>query len=153
MFFRGGCKSSKEFLYRDELQQWSERPDLDVQLTVDVGDDSWKGNVGVVTTILDDIDMDCSNGIAILCGPPIMMKFATAKLSEMGFQDSNIYLSMERNMSCGIGKCGHCRIGTYYACYDGPVFSYEKIKGLSRPLGVTGGTVNAYQRAPNDEQC
>lgn len=128
LFFRGGCKSAKEFLYKDELQQWAERQDLDIQLTVDVGDASWKGHVGVVTTILDDIDMDCSNGIAIVCGPPIMMKFATAKLSARGFQDSNIYLSMERNMSCGIGKCGHCRIGTYYVCHDGPVFSYDKIK-------------------------
>jgi len=128
LFFRGGCKTAKEFLYKDELQQWAERQDLDVQLTVDVGDASWKGHVGFVTTILDDIDMDCSNGIAIVCGPPIMMKSATAKLSARGFQDSNIYLSMERNMSCGIGKCGHCRIGTYYACHDGPVFPYGKIK-------------------------
>jgi NAD(P)H-flavin reductase len=72
--------------------------------------------------------MDCQNGIAIVCGPAMMMKFATAKLSEMGFQDGNIYLSMERNMSCAIGKCGHCRIGLYYACQDGPVLSYDKIK-------------------------
>ncbi len=128
LFFRGGCKSAKEFLYKDELQQWAERQDLDIQLTVDVGDESWKGHVGVVTTILDDVDMDYPNGVAIVCGPPIMMKFTTSKLAEMGFQDRNIYLSMERNMSCGIGKCGHCRIGTYYACYDGPVFSYDTIK-------------------------
>ena len=95
---------------------------------MDVGDASWKGHVGVVTDILDPIGMDCQNGIAIVCGPAMMMKFATAKLSDMGFQDSNIYLSMERNMSCAIGKCGHCRIGRYYACHDGPVFSYDKIK-------------------------
>lgn len=128
LLFRGGCKSSQEFLYKEELHQWAERPDLDVQLTVDVGDVSWKGHVGVVTTLLDDLDMDCSKGVAIVCGPPIMMKFTTAKLSEMGFQDQNIYLSMERNMSCAIGKCGHCRIGVYYACMDGPVFSFDKVK-------------------------
>jgi len=84
--------------------------------------------VGVVTTILDDVEMDYASGIGVVCGPPIMMKFATLKLLEMGFREQNIYLSMEKNMSCGIGKCGHCRIGTYYACTDGPVFSYDKIK-------------------------
>lgn len=128
LLFRGGCKSSKELLYRKELEQWGERQDLDIQLTVDEGDASWKGHVGVVTTLLDDVGMDCSKGVAIVCGPAIMMKFATAKLAEMGFQDRNIYLSMERNMSCGIGKCGHCRIGTYYVCHDGPVLSYDKVK-------------------------
>jgi len=128
LLFRGGCKTAKDLLYKHELEQWGKKPDLDIRLTVDVGDDSWKGHVGVVTDILDPIDMDCQNGIAIVCGPAMMMKFATAKLSEMGFQDSNIYLSMERNMSCAIGKCGHCRIGHYYACHDGPVFSYDKIK-------------------------
>jgi len=128
LLFRGGCKSPQEFLYKDEIQQWAQRPDLDVALTVDVGDPSWKGNVGVVTTLLDDLDMDCQNGVAIVCGPSIMMKFTTAKLSELGFQNQNIFLSMERNMSCAVGKCGHCRIGLYYACHDGPVFSYDKIK-------------------------
>jgi NAD(P)H-flavin reductase len=101
---------------------------LDVQLTVDEGDVSWKGPVGVVTTLLDDLDIEYPNGVAIVCGPPIMMKFTTEKLTELGFQDRNIYLSMERNMSCAIGKCGHCRIGIYYACHDGPVFCYDKIK-------------------------
>ncbi len=128
LIFRGGCKSSKELLYKQEFEQWAERSDLDIQLTVDVGDDTWKGHVGLVTTLLDDVDVDCSEGIAIVCGPAIMMKFATAKLSEMGFQDRNIYLSMEKNMSCGIGKCGHCRLGTYYVCHDGPVFPYERVK-------------------------
>jgi NAD(P)H-flavin reductase len=74
--------------------------------------------------------MNHSDGIAIVCGPPIMMKFATKKLQELGFRDTNIYLSMEKNMSCGLGKCGHCRLGTYYACKDGPVFQYEKIKNF-----------------------
>ncbi len=128
LLFRGGCKSSKELLYRQELEQWGERQDLDIQLTVDEGDASWKGHVGVVTTLLDDVDINFSKGVAIVCGPAIMMKFATAKLSELGFQDRNIYLSMERHMSCGIGKCGHCRIGTYYVCHDGPVLSYDKVK-------------------------
>jgi sulfite reductase subunit B len=128
--FRGGCKSVKELLYHQELEEWARREDLDVRLTVDEGDASWKGPVGVVTKILDDVALDYRQAVAIVCGPPIMMKFVTRKLEEMGYQDRNIYLSMEKNMSCGIGKCGHCRIGTYYVCQDGPVFSYEKIKGF-----------------------
>jgi len=128
LLFRGGCRSAQDLLYRQELAQWAKRDDLDMELTVDAGDTSWKGHVGVVTMLLDDIDMDCHEGIAIVCGPPLMMRFVTMKLVEVGFQDHNIYLSMERNMSCGFGKCGHCRLGTYYVCKDGPVFSYDKIK-------------------------
>jgi len=130
LYFRGGCKTPKEMVYRSETDEWAKRDDLDLRLTVDHGDDKWKGNVGVVTTIFDDIRVDCKEAIAVVCGPPIMMKFATLKLLDMGFQEDNIYLSMEKNMSCGIGKCGHCRLGTYYACKDGPVFQYSKIKGF-----------------------
>ena len=128
LLFRGGCRSPEELLYRQELDQWAKREDLDIELTVDTGNASWKGNVGVVTRILDDINMDCRKGIAIVCGPPMMMKFVSLKLQEMGFRDRYTFLSMERNMCCGIGKCGHCRLGTHYVCQDGPVFSYDKVK-------------------------
>ncbi len=128
LYFRGGCKSPGEFLYRREIEGWTQRPDLQVELTVDRGDATWTGPVGVVTTILDSAEMDYPNGIAIVCGPPIMMKFATMKLLQMGFQEENLYLSMEKNMSCGIGKCGHCRLGVHYPCQDGPVFRYDMIK-------------------------
>jgi sulfite reductase subunit B len=128
LYFRGGCKSAKELLYRQELDEWGKRQDWNVEISLDKEDASWTGRVGLVTALLDDIDMDCSGGVAVVCGPPIMMKFVTLKLVEMGFQDQNIYLSMERNMSCGIGQCGHCRLGIYYVCKDGPVFSYDKIK-------------------------
>jgi sulfite reductase subunit B len=131
LFFRGGCKAPSEFLYRKEIESWGKRPDLNIQLTVDKGDESWKGPVGVVTTILDSAQMDYKNGIVVLCGPPIMMKFGAKKVVEMGFKEENMYLSMEKNMSCGIGKCGHCRLGTHYCCKDGPVFRYDKIKGLA----------------------
>jgi sulfite reductase subunit B len=130
LFFVGGCKNPAEFLFRKEIEEWKKRDDLKMTLTVDKGDDSWKGNVGLVTTVLDQIKMDYSKGIAVVCGPPIMMKFTAKKLLEMGFQETCLYLSMEKNMSCGLGKCGHCRIGTYYACKDGPVFRYDKIKNF-----------------------
>jgi sulfite reductase subunit B len=131
LFFRGGCKTPKDFLYKKETAEWAKRDDIDVVLTVDTldgGNGEWKGKVGLVTTVLDGIKIDKKIGIAVVCGPPIMMKFTTKKLIEVGFKDVNIYLSMERNMSCGIGKCGHCRIGPYYVCKDGPVFRYDKVK-------------------------
>ncbi len=131
LYFRGGCRKPGELLYRDEMKGWAQRDDLNMVLTVDEGDDTWDGPVGVVTTILDDVDMDVASGVAIVCGPPIMMKFATFKVLEMGFADENIFLSMEKNMSCGIGKCGHCRLGEYYCCKDGPVFRYSQIKDYS----------------------
>lgn len=127
LLFRGGCKTPRDFLYRQEIEGWARRGDLDLLLTVDQGNGDWKGHVGVVTTILDGIEMDYPQGIAVVCGPPVMMKFSTRKLLDLGFRPQNIYLSMEKNMSCGIGKCGHCRIGTYYACKDGPVFRYDRI--------------------------
>lgn len=130
LFFRGGCKNPSEFLYRQEIESWVTRRDLNMMLTVDKGDETWKGNVGLVTTILDNVNVNRKSGFVVVCGPPIMMKFATKKLLEMGFAEDRIYLSMEKNMSCGLGKCGHCRIGAYYACKDGPVFQYDKIKNL-----------------------
>jgi NAD(P)H-flavin reductase len=129
VLFRGGCKNPYEFLYRKEIESWRQRPDLDMDLTVDKSDDpTWTGKVGLVPKLLDDLGMDCRQGIAIVCGPPIMMKFVTKKLLELGFPDANIYLSMEKNMSCGLGKCGHCRIDRFYACKDGPVLRYDQIK-------------------------
>ncbi|MDD4909694.1 MAG: FAD/NAD(P)-binding protein [Candidatus Omnitrophica bacterium] len=128
LFFRGGCRSPKELVYKEESKEWAKRKDFDIEITVDKGDEEWTGHVGLVTALLDKVDMDYKSGIGVVCGPPIMMKFATRKLLELGFKESNIYLSMEKNMSCGIGKCGHCRIGTYYACKDGPVFKYSQIK-------------------------
>ncbi len=81
-------------------------------------------------SLFESAKMDYKKGIAILCGPPIMMKFGAKKILEMGFKEENVYLSMEKNMSCGIGKCGHCRLGTYYCCKDGPVFKYCDIKNF-----------------------
>lgn len=132
LYFRGGCKNPAEFLYRKEVESWSKLKNLDICLTVDkdIKGSKWKGNVGLVTSILDDLDVDLKNSFVVVCGPPMMMKFTTLKLLEMGFKDKQIYLSMEKNMSCAIGKCGHCRIGTYYACKDGPVFRYDMIKNF-----------------------
>jgi NAD(P)H-flavin reductase len=130
LLFRGGCKSPEDFLYKQELIGWTKQKGLDVRLTVDKAEKKgeWNFDVGLVTTILDDLKVDKKQAFAIICGPPIMMKFCTKKFLELGFSEKHLYLSMEKNMSCGIGKCGHCRIGTYYACKDGPVFRYDTIK-------------------------
>lgn len=130
LVFCYGARSPSDIVYRDAiLNEW---PKLDrrigFRITVDRGDDSWKGNVGLVTTTLDNLDVQIPNSVAVVCGPPIMMKFSTLKLLWLGFKPEQIYLSMEKNMSCGIGKCGHCQLGKYYVCRDGPVFSYDQIQ-------------------------
>lgn len=127
---RYGAKTSQDIIYKEEVKAWSRNNKIDVVLTVDKGDETWKENVGVVTTILNSKDVNTKEAVTIVCGPPIMMKFATFKLLELGFREENIYLSMEKNMSCGLGKCGHCRLGEFYVCKDGPVFTYDRIKHI-----------------------
>ncbi|MBL7069026.1 MAG: FAD/NAD(P)-binding protein [Candidatus Omnitrophica bacterium] len=128
IYLKYGAKTPPDIMYKDEVDRWSKDGRSDVKLTVDAGDAKWKGNVGLVTTILEDLKIDLNKSVSVVCGPPIMMKFVTFKLLEIGYKPEDIYLSMEKNMSCGIGKCGHCRIGNSYACKDGPVFSYKTIK-------------------------
>jgi len=126
---RFGARTPQDFIYKDTLfGSWQKIAGVDIKLTVDNADDGWDGNVGVVTTILDSKDVDIKNAVAVVCGPPIMMKYATFKLLEFEFAPKDIYLSMEKNMSCGIGKCGHCMLGKFYVCKDGPVFTYDQIK-------------------------
>ena len=126
-----GARTPKDIVYKNEIDSWRTKArHIDIEITTDIGDEVWKGNVGLVTTILKKESVDVNNAAAIVCGPPIMMKFVTFKLLDLGFKDSDIYLSMEKNMSCGIGKCGHCRVGPYYACKDGPVFTYDRIRDL-----------------------
>ena len=127
---RYGSRTSRDIVYKALIPEWAKRDKVDVLVSVDVGDDSWQGNVGLVTTVLDNTGVDYANAVAIVCGPPIMMKFVTLKLLDLGFQPPDIYLSMEKSMSCGLGKCGHCRIGKFYACKDGPVFTYEQLKDI-----------------------
>ena len=128
VLLRYGARTPKDTLYRKLLLRWSKK--IDVATTVDVAEDGYKGNVGLVTTILKDFPVDVKQAVCVVCGPPIMMKFTTLKLLDLGFKPANIYLSMEKNMSCGLGKCGHCRIGRYYVCKDGPVFTYDKLKDI-----------------------
>ncbi len=134
IYIRYGARTPKDIVYRYLLPEWQKEKKVDILLTVDVGDDEWKGRVGVVTTILDEIPVDIKITPAIVCGPPLMMKFTTMRLVEAGFKDTNIYLSMEKNMSCGIGKCNHCRVGRFYVCKDGPVLTWKDVKDIEDPF-------------------
>lgn len=131
---RYGARTSKDIIYKDQIGVWSKHEKTDIHMTVDIGDKDWKGHVGLITTILDkDMGIDIQNSVAIVCGPPIMMKFVTIKLMDIGYAPENIYLSMEKNMSCGIGKCNRCKIGKMYVCLDGPVFTWDQVKDIPDP--------------------
>lgn len=125
-----GAKTPEDIIYKDEIQEWKKNENLEVHLSVDKPDKNWKDTVGVVTVLLDKIKVDTKEAAAIVCGPPIMMKFGATELLDRHFPPQNIYLSMEKNMSCGIGKCGHCMMGKYFVCKDGPVFTLDQIEHI-----------------------
>lgn len=125
-----GARSPQDLLYRKELAAWARQRDTQVLITVDYGGMNWRGHVGVVTTLFKYARLKPSNSTAMVCGPEIMMRFVTLELESQGLDRSNIYLSMERNMKCGVGFCGHCQYGPHFICKDGPVFSYEQMRPL-----------------------
>ncbi len=123
-----GTKQPCERLFTDECCKWGDCSEVDCFLeTVDKADENWDGNVGVITTIMPSVSTDPNTTKAIVCGPPIMYKFVIMELEKMGFSHENIYVSLERHMKCGVGKCGHCQINGLYACQHGPVFKYSDI--------------------------
>ncbi len=134
IYIRYGARTPNDIVYKKLIPSWQKMNGVDILLTVDVGDESWQGRVGVVTVILDDIPVNLDTSPTVVCGPPLMMKFATQRLVEAGFKHSNIYLSMEKNMSCGVGKCNHCRVGKYFVCKDGPVLTWEDVKDIEEPF-------------------
>ncbi|MBD3349530.1 MAG: oxidoreductase [Candidatus Eisenbacteria bacterium] len=142
---RYGARTPDDIVYRDLLPVWEKKKNTEVLLTIDEPHPEWSGKVGVVTVLLDDlpllttVDVDklpftAENAVACACGPPIMLKFVNMVLLEKGFDPSNIYLSMERNMSCGLGKCGHCMLGEYFVCMDGPVMTAKQIEKFEDPF-------------------
>jgi NAD(P)H-flavin reductase len=129
-----GARNPGELLFKDELASWEERGDVELHLTVDRGDETWDGHIGVITTLFKDVSINPRNTVAVTCGPPVMYRFVLMELLGKGFSEGNIYLSLERRMKCGVGKCGHCQINHVYTCQSGPVFSYREIKGLEEAL-------------------
>jgi NAD(P)H-flavin reductase len=125
-----GARSPRDLLYRVELEEWAKECDAEILLTVDLGDSSWKGSIGVVTTLFNYVSVAARRTIAYVCGPETMMKFTIAELKQRGLEDERIFLSLERNMKCGIGLCGHCQFGPLFVCKDGPVFPYPRVRHL-----------------------
>lgn len=123
-----GGRSPRDLLYRKEFAAWGMLPDTQALATVDYGGVSWRGYVGVVTTLFKHVRMQPQETIAMLCGPEIMMRYASRELETRGIPTSQIYLSMERNMKCAVGFCGHCQMGPFFVCKDGPVFPYTSMK-------------------------
>jgi sulfhydrogenase subunit gamma (sulfur reductase) len=125
LYYVYGAKTPKDVLFKDDLMKWQDQ--CKVLVSVEMPDYKWEGKVGMVTSLFDDLSVSKS-AIAITCGSPVMFKYVLVELKSKGLADKNIFLSLERRMKCGIGKCQHCTCGDKYACIDGPVFSYDQIK-------------------------
>lgn len=125
-----GARTPKDVLYRQELEQWRSKLDLQVRVTVDNASQDWHGTVGVVTILIHKARFDPANTIAMVCGPEIMMRFTVQELIKEGMREQDIYVSMERNMKCAVGFCGHCQYGPNFICKDGPVFRFSDVRHL-----------------------
>ena len=125
-----GSRTKKDLLFLPELESWKKKNGVQVKVTIDTGDRDWKGNVGVVTSLVSRVTFDPSNCISMICGPEIMMKFSVLELVHAGLDEEKNYITMERNMKCAVGFCGHCQFGPAFICKDGPVFRYDRIKQL-----------------------
>ncbi|MDO9371366.1 MAG: FAD/NAD(P)-binding protein [Gammaproteobacteria bacterium] len=130
-----GVKHPDDLIYTDRIQTWCGAPDTQVLLTADKGTPEWRGRVGLVTQTLDDVEPELFKGVAMMCGPEPMMRAVAESLLQRGMALNDIYLSLERNMHCAVGHCGHCMFGGKFICKDGPVFSYAEVRTL---LAVKG---------------
>ena len=126
-----GARSPGELMYKALLEAWRQIGQIDAYITVDRGDADWKGREGFVPQVLEDVAPASGNAIALVCGPPVMVKFTIPVLRKLGFSSENILLSLEMRMKCGIGKCGRCNIGSKYVCVDGPVFTHRQLEDLT----------------------
>jgi NAD(P)H-flavin reductase len=123
-----GARTPADLLYRRELERWGARADIAVQVTVDRGDGAWRGTVGVVPRLIPAASFDPLDTVALVCGPEIMMHFTLLELQKRGLTPEQVYLSLERNMKCALGFCGHCQFVPFFECKDGPVFRYDRIQ-------------------------
>jgi len=125
-----GARSPADLCFGYDLDAWDKDETINMVTTVDRGDEDWTGRVGVVPKILDEVAPSAKNAIAIVCGPPIMIRFTFPALAKLGFTPEQMITTLEKRMKCGIGKCGRCNIGNLYVCRDGPVFTYAQIKNF-----------------------
>jgi len=127
-----GARTPGLLLYKEELAEWEKRNDINPIITVDKGDKSWKRRQGFVPAVCREVAPSPENTVALICGPPVMIKFTLPVFFDMGFSKENILTSLEMRMKCGIGKCGRCNVGSKYICKDGPVFSFSELDALPR---------------------
>ncbi|MBF0326513.1 MAG: FAD/NAD(P)-binding protein [Alphaproteobacteria bacterium] len=125
-----GARTPEDILFKKELERWRGRFDMDVLVTVDRATGKWSGNVGVVTNLVARGGFDPLHTTAFVCGPEVMMRYGAAALEKKGVARDTIWISMERNMKCGVGLCGHCQWGSHFVCKDGPVFRYDSVADL-----------------------
>lgn len=125
-----GARTPADLVYKQELKEWAERPDVELLVTVDVAQPGWTGEVGVVPSLFNRLALHPDSTLAYVCGPPIMIRIAVQDLLALGFKEESVISTLERMMQCGIGKCNHCAIGHRYVCRDGPVFNYRQIREL-----------------------
>ncbi len=125
-----GARTPEDILYKSQLKAWRAAFDLEVHVTVDRATRDWRGNVGVVTTLIPRVPFDPYHTVAMVCGPEVMMRFTVMELERRGVAQERIHISMERNMKCAVGFCGHCQFGPHFICKDGPVFPYGKVREL-----------------------
>ncbi|MHC5060772.1 MAG: FAD/NAD(P)-binding protein [Planctomycetota bacterium] len=129
-----GTKDTSQRFFLSELSAWQQREDVKFLETVDIGDQTWKGNVGVVTTLIPEIKKELAEAHVFLCGPPIMYKFVLMSLAEYNVPKEKIYVNLERKMKCGVGKCGHCQMNDQYVCIDGPVYRYSELDSVPEAI-------------------
>jgi len=125
-----GARSPADLCFKYDLDAWDRNKTVNMVTTVDKGDDTWKGKVGLVPKVLEEVAPSAEEAVAIVCGPPIMIRFTFPALEKLGFKPEQMLTTLEKRMKCGIGKCGRCNIGNIYVCRDGPVFSYAQIKNF-----------------------
>lgn len=125
-----GARTPEDILYKKELAAWRSQFDLDVYVSVDRATGDWHGNVGFVTNLIKRAPFDPHSTVAMICGPEVMMRFTAQELIKRGVSESTVYVSMERNMKCAVGFCGHCQYGPHFVCKDGPVFTYDQVSWL-----------------------
>ncbi|MEW6081108.1 MAG: FAD/NAD(P)-binding protein [Bacillota bacterium] len=125
-----GARSPGDLVFKWELENWGKRPDVDLHVTVDRGDERWTGKVGFVPAVLMEVAPKPDDCVTVTCGPPIMIKFVLQNLEKLGFEPRQIVTTLEMRMKCGIGKCGRCNIGKNYVCRDGPVFTLEQLSQM-----------------------
>ncbi|WP_148338834.1 FAD/NAD(P)-binding protein [Aquicella siphonis] len=130
-----GVKHSDDFIFRKQYEKWQQSPHTEIHIAADQAGPKWPWNVGYVTDMIQTLELNPDKTICMMCGPEMMMHTAISALDRQGIPEQAIYLSMERNMECGIGHCGHCQYGGLFVCKDGPVFAYPEIKGLFRTAG------------------